>query len=207
MIYRFLLFILLGFGQTLLAQKLVQKSVVAPHISKIAIDASACFEVHLKSAPQNEVEVYAKIDGEYSPDLVATIAKSGTTLFVNAGFSPTFIDPNDKLSAHKVVSISLTILVPNSIEIAVDGTSANVMASGSYRDLHITLNDGFCSLAEVYGKINVKTQKGTISLASDAAQVSASSKYGKVSQDKIPIGITQVTLRSITGNIHITKLE
>ena len=127
------------------AQKLVRKAFIDPRTETIQIDAHYCYRIDLKTASSNEVEVSASMEGEYANDLLISIEQSGTTAMISADFQPLFINPNDKLSAHKVVSIALEIRVPEYKNVDVFGTNTNLYAKGKYENLYITLSDGQCN--------------------------------------------------------------
>ncbi|HZJ21404.1 MAG TPA: hypothetical protein VFD35_13780, partial [Pricia sp.] len=94
----------------LYAQKIVKKTIINPKIEAITLDVTDSFELSVETAPGNEIMVEAAIDGEYSNDLLVNVKESGNTLLVNTEFQPNFKKPNDKLSAHKVISIALKVL-------------------------------------------------------------------------------------------------
>ena len=189
------------------AQKRVEKSVLDSDISNIRIDANSCFQVVLSTVTSQEIRVEAQMDGEYSPDLELTLVEQGNTLVVNAGFHPEFKKPNDKLSAHKVVSISLDIAIPEYKNVTLYGTNTRVVADGNYKKLGITLSDGSCKLKNITEVVEVKTHSGDIIIYENAAVVTAESKYGKVSDNPIPSGHHQYELNTVTGNIKLHKTE
>lgn len=178
-------------------------------VSTIQIDATNCYQVVLKTmtSQQKEIILEGRMDGEYSPDLQMNTVTNGNTMFVNAGFRPTFKLPNDKLGAHKVVSISLIVVVPEGKDVVVYGTSASVSAYGTYGKLNIILSDGNCSLKNRAHETVVRTQNGPITLFAASGMVQADSKYGKVDNNPIPVGPDHFTLNSITGDIHLYKTE
>jgi len=189
------------------AQKVVKKSIVNPEITAINIDANNCFELFLDTADGSEMVLEATIDGEYENDLVLTSKQQGRTIQVSSGFRPTFKNPNDKLSAHKVIAIALKIYVPENKSVTIYGSNCNVTASGAYRKLNITSNDGKCTLNEVSGSIAVMTQSGHILAYTKGGDINAKSKYGIVESDKIPGNQDRYNLTSITGDIRIKKTE
>lgn len=191
----------------LYAQKIVKKSITNPKIVAITLDVTNSFELLVDTAPGNEVLVEATIDGEYRNDLLVNVNASGKTLFINTEFQPNFKNPNDKLSAHKVISIALKILLPERKRIAIFGTGCNVTAKGSYGELKITLSDGRCHLEGISGTAVVTTQSGTISILARNAEIKATSKYGRVERNLIPSGDPFYDVRSVTGDILLDKIE
>lgn len=147
----------------------------------------------------------AALDGEYGKDLIVRIEEIGSTARISAGFQPSFVAPNDKLSAHKLVSISLSIIMPAQHRVLVNGTSSDVTISGTYSDLQVILDDGRCLLDTVDGKVAVHTQSGDITLAHARGTVIPRSKYGRVCVDSIPKGDSVYSLDSVTGDIELRK--
>ena len=188
-------------------QKLVKKAFIGPRTESIQIDAQYCYRIDLTTSPTDEVQVSASIEGEYAKDLLVSIEEKGTTVLVSAGFQPIFINPNDKLSAHKVVSIALQIGVPEYKQVSVFGTNSNVNATGKYENLHITLSDGICMLENVSETVEVATQKGDIWLSAPKGHILAESTYGKVDPETIPFGHNQFILKTVEGDIHFKKTK
>jgi hypothetical protein len=173
----------------------------------IQINTANCFEVNLNTRSGKEVTVEAEMEGEYSKDLDLEISTSGSTLLIEANFVPNFENPNDKLSAHKVVSILLDVTLPSSKNVKVYGTNSRVLAKGKYKELEVTLSDGTCELHNVFGEVQIKTQSGTIIVLAKAAAINAVSKYGTVEFNPIPNGISIYKLQTVTGNIELSKTE
>lgn len=201
-----LVFLLFSFG-FLKAQKMVKKTIIDPKTSFIQIDAENCFEVILNTSNSTDLIVDAAMDGEYNPNLLVNVKQEGATIFISAGFQPNFIVPNDKLSAHKVVSIALHIKLPNFINAKVFGTSCNVMASGRYHSLDVVLSDGRCELNNVGENSKVRTQSGDIFVTSNKASINATSTYGKIIEEPIPEGNDNFELHTVTGDIHLKKTK
>ena len=191
----------------MVAQKVVKKSIVNTHISFIQIDASNCFEIEIMTADSKEMIIEATIEGEYEKELLLKVHETGSTLLINAGFQPNFEHPNDKLSAHKVISIALKIQLPRHKNVTVFGMSCNIIISGAYNKLKTILNDGNCYLNNVVATAEVKTQSGNIIVKTKAASIIATSKYGCIDKGVIPIGDNQYTLNTITGNIVLNRIE
>ena len=189
------------------SQKKVHKVVLSESIKLIQVNAENCYEVILESGENEAIEVDAQMDGEYSEDLQMNVSEIGNTLVLGAGFQPSFINPNDKLSAHKVVSIALKIKVPSYKNVQVYGTSARIIAFGDYSNLDITLSDGTCELHNISENVNVKTQSGNIVVYENRAKISAETKYGQYQKDTIPNGFNSYKLNSVTGNIIVNKTE
>lgn len=205
---RGLIFAILCFvGVTCLAQKQLERKIDASSISLIQIDAANIFEVQMQTDRTDEIVVIAQLEGEYTKDLALEVYENGGTLAINAGFRDTFVTPNDKLSAHKVVSIALAVFLPRWKNVQVYGTNARVVAQGDYKNLSIVLADGNCDLIEVSQNITVKTQSGTIMVKAKEGRIVASSKYGHVNKIILPKGKSHYDLSTVTGDIELRKPE
>ena len=199
-------FFLLG-SCILQAQKKVVKTIENPNVSFVQIDGKNCFSLALETVDNPNITVEASIDGEYLQDLLVNVKQEGTTILVSTGFQPNFVFPNDKLSAHKVISISLKISIPKNLDVNVYGTSTNVGVIGHYGNLKISLSDGKCTLNGRGENVEINTLSGNIDLITTKGQISATSKYGKIKREMIASGDDHFTLNSVTGNISIRKTE
>jgi len=195
----------LSFG--LSAQKKMYRNILADHISLIQLDVTNCFIVEVHTGKGNEISIEAEMEGEYSQDLDLEVSTNGSTLVVDTGFAPNFKNPNDKLSAHKVISILLRLTVPSYKNLDIYGTNARVVLDGNYNELQVSLADGTCVLNNVVGDADIKTQSGSIKVYSTAANIDAISRYGVVSSNIIPEGNSSFKLQTVTGNIDLFKTE
>ncbi|HET8737029.1 MAG TPA: DUF4097 family beta strand repeat-containing protein [Pricia sp.] len=192
--------------QLVSAQKIIEKSLVNPKIQAISIDAKHSFELSVQTAPGSELVCEATIDGEYKRNLFLNLRESGGTILVSADFPPDYKRPNDKLAAHKVVSIALKITLPERLSVRIYGTDCDVSVKGSYNHLKITLNDGRCDLVRISGNVEVATQSGSISVTAENAEIKADSKYGEVRGLRSVTGAHRYDLRSVTGDIAINGM-
>ncbi|MEM8998786.1 MAG: hypothetical protein AAGB24_00860 [Bacteroidota bacterium] len=202
-----LLLFVFSFISKATAQKLVKKAVLNPHIEYIQVDTKNCYQVDMKTSFSNELSVSAVIDGEYKRDIVVHIAEEGKTVLVTTGFQPNFITPNDKLSAHKVISIALAVTVPQFTDVQLYGNSSNVYIEGAYKRLRVSLADGSCILNKVIEDVSVQTQQGAIFAKASSGVVQAQSSYGRLHLETIPKGGATYRLSSIEGDIHLEKIE
>jgi len=201
LIFLFSLFLCLGVQ----AQKSIRKSIVNPRTSWVHIDTEHCFELALGNSDSKEVIVQAHIDGEYSEDLLIEMEEEGTTLLIRPDFRAEFQHPNDKLSAHKVISIHLIVLVPEYTNVKVYGSHTLVEANGIFSATEFTLDDGQCTMNIDAETLEATTHSGDIYFKSKGAKVEASSRYGVVKGGPIPPGNGSVSLRSTSGNIYLKK--
>ncbi|NQZ44134.1 MAG: hypothetical protein HRT65_07485 [Flavobacteriaceae bacterium] len=189
------------------SQKVVEKTLLNPQTRYIAIDSENCYKVELVTADTQALRIEAAIEGEYQNDLAVKLEEDGPNIKVSASFLPNFVAPNDKLSAHKVISIALRILVPLHSNVSVYGTTSDLTASGTFNTLNVLLSDGNCRLTDVRGAVIVKTAQGHISVSAESGNFDTHSDYGTTSFDSIPQGPSTFRLNSIQGNISVTRTE
>ncbi len=202
----FFLFIFFPF-HLLVSQKIIEKTYVNPEIGAVNIDAAQFFELSVETSAGDEMIIEATIDGEYRKDLLLRVTEEGHTIFVGSDFQPNFSNPNDKLSAHKVISIQVRMVLPRYKDVVIYGQSCNVKVQGIYSDLSVSLNDGQCILYEVSESASVQTQSGNIFVHTSKAKIRSINKYGKIFKDDIQVGDDHFLLNTVTGNIFLRKTE
>jgi len=189
------------------AQKVIKKSITATNILYFHIDLTHCYQLLIETSKTNEMEVEAISNGEYRKNLLLNVLEEGSNVWIRTDFQPDFKNPNDKLSAHKVISIALKIKLPEYKNVVIVGDNCNTTILGDYKNLEVTLLEGKCTLKNVSERISVTTKSGDIKVYNNAATIEAKSKYGEVFKGNIPFGNTYYTLISATGNIYLKKTE
>ena len=198
-----LAFMLLSPASVLQAQKRVTKTLLSPSVRSISIASELSFEIFMETADTQEVSVEAQMEGEYRTDLVILFKEVGRTLFITPQFSPEFELPNDKLGAHKVVSIQLRVVLPDDQNVVLSAATCQVFTKGRYRDLKIVFNDGTCQLGHSGENTEVRTGSASISAMLRSGVVEASSRYGEVLLEPIPGGDHHLKLYTTRGNIIV----
>lgn len=198
-------FLVLFSLQLVSGQKIVQKTILNTTDTAIDINTTNCYLVTIHTSKTNEIIVAATMAGEYENDLALNIFEEGNTLLIDTSFNANFELPDDKLGAHKVIAITLDIKIPENLNVNLHGTSSAINAHGTYDNLVVTLNDGKCVLKTTGNSASIKTQSGSIELFTKSATIQASSNYGDVISEEIPLGYSEYNLNTITGDIHIYK--
>ena len=202
------LYVLIFIGATILnSQKVIQKTLVASNVSNIHVNTDNCFEVFVETWDSEVINIEAILEGEYNPNLIVNIKKEEPTVTVSAGLHPNFELPNDKLNAHKVISIKLRIKLPNNKLVQLFGTSTDCTITGSFSHLKVSLADGNCTLRSIDSDAEVTTQSGHITIQNSIAAVTALSKYGSVFGGITSSAERHFKLSTVTGNIHLSKTE
>ena len=198
-------FLILFYG--LNAQKILKQTIPIGNISFLQINSENCYKVKLSTHNSNEIILAASLEGEYQNDIVVSSIQEGATLFLETKFQMLFNNPNDKLSAHKIVSVFLDIVLPKGLSVKLLGNSTKIDLSGEYNKVEIHNIDENIILQNVEGNILAKSFSGSIILNIESGEVSANSKFGSVYSGTILKGKSNFIVNTVNGSIYINKEE
>lgn len=174
-------------------------------VNSVIITGEQCFEVEIGTVPTQEVSVEADMEGEYQNDVFILMETIGNTLRIGTDFTPNFEQPNDKLSAHKVLSVRLKILLPEHLRVSLVAGDCQVSTTGNYRELDVKIAGGGCTLKHKAEKTAVNTISGFITAEISSGQANVYSGYGEVNLGPIPRGNAQYDLKSVRGAIRVNS--
>lgn len=197
------LFLILCTCTTGIAQRRLQKSFLDSHIKSVVISGEQCFQILIGTSPTQEVVVQADMEGEYQNDVFIEMETIGNTVRIGTNFAPNFERPNDKLSAHKVLSIRLNVLLPEMLNVSLSAADCQVIATGNYKALNVMLAGGGCVLHHLAEMTSVSTVSAFIEAQVNSGQITAHSGFGEVSMAKMPFGNAIYNLSSVRGNIRV----
>lgn len=200
-------FVLLMFSVEMKAQKVVEKTIDAKGIATIVIEGDDVFNIKITSKPVKTITLKTKSEGEYSEDVVVLTSVKQDSLIISSAFQPLYVNHNDKLSAHKVLSIEAELTVPKNYNVYLKSKIANAEVIGNYKMLILELSQGNCSLKSFTGNAIVNTIEGQIILNTNYARVDAYTKTGVVTREEITSGNNEIKLNSVNGNISITNTK
>lgn len=189
------------------AQRHLQKTYLDPAVNAIIISGEQCFQVMVDTSPTQEVTVEADMEGEYQNDVFIQMETLGNTLRIGTDYAPNFERPNDKLSAHKVLSVKLKILLPEHLKVSLVAGDCQVKASGNYRELSVKIAGGGCTLQGRAYRTDIDTISGFIFAVIQEGQISAQSGYGEVYLGSVPDGPDRYTFKSVRGSIRVNPQQ
>jgi len=194
-------------GLSVLAQKQVSKTYDAHDVSSIAIDSDDIFKIEIQTEKTDKITLTTQIDGESYESTLLNTAIVDHSLHITTGKTPDFIPFNDKLSAHKVLSIVLKISIPEGIDLYINSALAALQIAGSIGNLQCNLGRGGCELTDIRFResINITTISGNIYIKTPSAQIEAQSRNGKVAIPQDLVGNKSITLETIYGDILVHK--
>tara|TARA_R110001632_G_scaffold50261_7_gene125450 strand:- start:2139 stop:2741 length:603 start_codon:yes stop_codon:yes gene_type:complete len=198
---------MLAGSSEIFAQKMLEQSFYDKDIKALYIKSDEIFEIHLSTSQNDHITIGTRIDGETFESSILKTRVDNNTLKIETGRTPDFEPFNDKLSAHKVLSIVLYISLPEGLDLDIFSTLASVDAQGHFGQVQLNLGRGGCRLVNFRFResATINTLSGAIHVEVDSAEVHAQSRNGNV---VIPAGFSEgypLVLKSIHGDIIVTK--
>lgn len=188
-------------------QKGMQRVVDASEIATIDISGNTIFKIKIATKSIQTVSMDLQVEGENNEQVVLQTRQENDTLFIGSAYQPLFVKPDDKLAAHKKISLELTIEIPENLTVTITSDIASVFAKGNFKYLTAELLNGHFSAENYSGSLHVDTLYGNIELETHSGKLDLYTKNGTIKQDKIPVSTKQLTLNSINGNIRVTKTQ
>lgn len=190
------------------AQKKIERSYIATELTGISIHSDQIFEIHITTHTRPEILLSAQIDGEIYAETLLKSKIEDHTLQITTGLTPDFKDFNDKLAAHKVISIVLHLTIPEDTDVNINSVLAQVHLEGQYGRLQFKLGRGGIEGRGLrFRESDLHTIAGAVHLVLAKASVQAYSRNGTVFiADLLPQG-PFINIRSIHGNIEVLQLQ
>lgn len=204
-LFRTLCIIFLCVPLSITAQKDIQKRIDATGLKGVFIDTDAVFKIDIDTQKSNEIIIESGIEGETFETVTLETEVSNKLLVITSGRAFDFEAIDDKLAAHKVMSITLKITMPPHLEFWVDSTLASVWANGDYKYINFNLSSGNCKLTNFSASGIINTESGNITAQIKDTQVEANTRNGKQIIENNDSGSYSLRLRSIDGNIVVMQ--
>ncbi|WP_034887365.1 hypothetical protein [Gillisia sp. Hel_I_29] len=199
-----ILFFVLTSG-SLFSQKNSTRIFDAKDLQQLHINTDEIFKIHISTSSTDKVSVTTHATGEYYNDIALSIKMEGTKMMITSVFNEDLQGGFDKLSAHKVFSLEMSIEIPENIQVHIRSNIASVIGSGSFKSLELELQSGYCKLDPFQGNAVINTYKGSIYLATNNANIDAETRNGMLEIPMPLLGYHQIKLSSIDGDIRVVK--
>lgn len=154
-----LFFLLFG---NIFAQKVIERNFNASEINSIEISSDVIYHIKIVSRNTEQIKIKTQVEGENYENVVLGIIEENNTLHINTSYTPFFEVKNDKLAAHKLISIEMEIVVPESMAVKIIAEIASVEIFGKYEAISVLLGSGNCLLTNFIGDALLKTKQGFI---------------------------------------------
>jgi len=188
------------------AQKNTSTQIDAKEIQSLYIDTDEVFKIIIKtSTNSNQISISTHSEGEYFNDIALNTEVRKNSVYLTTQFREILQSGFDKLSAHKVFSLEVTLEVPEGLRVFIKSNIASVEAKGAYKFIQVQLNSGYCNLSDFMGNALVNTYNGAITIETTDATVTASSRNGKVILSADLSGKDIIKATSINGDIRVVE--
>lgn len=202
-----MLFLIVSFT-TNYAQKMSEKVLDASNFERVLISSKTISHISIVSEKTDKITIRTKIDGELYENLLVTTSQEDKTLLLDTTFTPFFTSENDKLAANKVLSIEMTVVLPEFFMVSITSEIASVTTKGSFALLSVALGLGRCTLEDFLGNAMLKTQKGDITVtANRLVSATAISSTGKVQNELVSQGSYRIFAESRSGAITLFQTK
>tara|TARA_R110002020_G_scaffold9988_8_gene38765 strand:- start:49 stop:681 length:633 start_codon:yes stop_codon:yes gene_type:complete len=193
------------FSATIYGQKRINSTLDTVGVKGIFIDSDAVFKAEISAAPTDKITITSGIEGETFETFLINTEVKNNLLNITSGRSPDYEKIDDKLAAHKVMSVVLSITVPEGFELWVKSALASISAVGRFDYINFNLSSGDCRLDDFIGSGVINTETGNILAKTQNCKISAHTRNGKMVVDNIDAGQHSLTLTSIDGNIAVVQ--
>lgn len=201
----FLLFLVFNFYSH--AQHITQKTFSKEAISSISIHGEYVFKITVDAKPVSEITVRSRVEGENNENIVLITEAKNNHLYIAVKQQPLFVDANDKLSAHKVISVEINVVIPGHLSMGIDLYESDLIVKGAYDKVRVHSDTGNCIFTAFQGSARIDTRNGNVAMQTNHAKVSAASKNGYIKKEEIDAGNQEVLIKTINGNVTITKSQ
>ena len=145
-----------------ISQKLVEKQLDATRFERLIISSELINRLTILSGVTNQIRIVNKVVGENYENVIITTSEENKTLKIGLSYSPYFKPENDKLAAHKIMSVDIELTIPNFLYVEVDTSIASINVTGNYLNFQAYLENGDCELNNFLGNAIITTKKGNI---------------------------------------------
>ena len=202
-----LFFALLACLNSAFAQKKMVLTEPAENLKGIFIESDQIFQIYVKTTNSDQLVISTEVEGETFETLEIDTALQNDLLYITTGRSVGFKAFDDKLAAHKVLSVVLHIELPSNKELWVNSSLASVEAQGAYSYVNLNLSGGRVDLLNFSGNGVVNTLRGAIAIETQNTAVKASSRNGTVDVASSPLQLYELVLKTVDGDISVSQSE
>ena len=189
------------------AQKQMVLTEPAEQLKGIFIESDQVFQIYVKTTNSDQLVISTEVEGETFETLEIDTRLQNELLYVTTGRSVGFKAFDDKLAAHKVLSVVLHIELPKDKELWVNSSLASVEAQGAFSYVNLNLSGGRVDLLDFSGNGVVNTLRGAIAIETQNTEVNASSRNGTVDVASSPLQLYELVLKTVDGDISVSQSE
>ena len=186
------------------SQKTMNKQWSATDLAVLQLQSDEVYNIRLYSHDEPVIRTAIYAEGETNESVVLEAINLGDTLRLRTAYSPYFEAFNDKLAAHKVIAIEMTIFVPQDLRVDLEARLASIETYGKFKELFVQLDQGNGTFENFEGNGRLYTRLGFIKLnAAEGVGGQAKSVFGKVVNELPEYGRFMVEAESRHGNVYL----
>ena len=190
---------------SILAQSKWVKKIDAPEVHSLTIELGFIQNLMVSTSNSDQYIIKTTSEGEYRDQVMLVSKEVDHWLEIYPQWAPSFIAPNDKLSAHKVRALNLELIVPKGKTLEIRGEQAVVSVLGEYKEVVLRLGSGRVNLEYSSEESDIRTDSADVFLTVPHGDIQASSAEGKVI-GSIPFNTRfHYKLASEKGSIYLNK--
>lgn len=189
------------------AQNHTDHIIEAADIGKIVLSSDEIYNIRISTHQNKEIRITTDTEGEYYNQINLDIERRAETLFLNSRYPEILQSGYDKLSAHKVFSMEVSLSIPEGMVVEINSNVASVFLKGAYERVLVQLKTGSCYLQDFEGNAVINTYDGNILGSALSLDPEATSRHGTVEVPSGPAGIHKMVLTSINGDIKLTETK
>jgi hypothetical protein len=189
------------------SQKTEEKTIDDNAIKTIVIEGDAIFKIKVKTATTHVITLTSKIEGEYENNTTIATKIKNDSLLISSVYNALSKRANDKLSAHKILSIEVALEIPQHLNLYIKSAVASAEINGNYKQLILELNQGNATINNFTGNAIINTHNGNVNIETNYAVINATSKTGIVNTEEITKAENEIQIHSINGDINILKTK
>lgn len=184
----------------------VASSILVNPGDTVQLQADPAYQIDLQTCRNcDAASVRMDTGGEYSEAYFLSSAIVGRTVSFKLVQNFDWAEPQDKLSAHKVHSVSLQLIVPEQTKVIIESIDADVLMQGSNLQASVNLTGSGSIMSTLsYSTLYLDSVRGDIQVTQNFIEVEASSQYGFVTNTVEYSGPNLVRAHSLSGNITIS---
>ncbi len=203
----FFVFVIL-FGPDGISQKTMQKSWEAHNFVRLEILSEEAYLIQIEVVPTKTIQLKTSVEGEHFESVVVDAIEKNNVLQLKTAYRPYFTPENDKLAAHKLISIALHLSIPEGMEVVVEASKARLETQGSFKQLDANLMTGLCILKGFKGNAALNARNGDVLVfAEPGVSGEGISHHGTVI-NQLPVQQPfRITAESVNGNISLLKSQ
>ena len=188
------------------AQVTSTQRIDAESIQLIKLQLEQVAFVNIKTSDKQEIEIKTESSGEYSQAIRLDKQIKQNELLIKSVFDKKLKGGFDKLSALKVFSIGLHLLIPADIKVDIRTDITNIKIRGDYKTVHIENKFGNCRLDKFQGDAQINTFSGNVVIETANAYIKASTENGEKEIESIKGNKYSIDVKTVDGNIQVESM-